>query len=137
MPAATTPSEAEASGQAAVAMQAPEGTLISYATQPNNVAQDGTDGNSPYSKALAETIRKPGLDIFQSFNRVVVVVKKATGGSQQTLDLDHRSKANSSSPADRQKRDPQSLCGSLLHGPELKDVSQRPSWKPSGPPDRP
>jgi uncharacterized caspase-like protein len=64
-------------------MQAPEGTLISYATQPNSVAQDGTDGNSPYSKALAETIRKPGLDIFQSFNRVGVVVKKATGGSQQ------------------------------------------------------
>jgi uncharacterized caspase-like protein len=64
-------------------MQAPEGTLISYATQPNNVAQDGTDGNSPYSKALAETTRKPGLDIFQSFNRVGVVVKKATGGSQQ------------------------------------------------------
>jgi tetratricopeptide (TPR) repeat protein len=64
-------------------MQAPEGTLISYATQPNSVAQDGADGNSPYSKALAETIRKPGLDIFQSFNRVGVVVKKATGGSQQ------------------------------------------------------
>jgi hypothetical protein len=39
--------------------------------------------HSPYSKALAETIRKPGLDIFQSFNRVGVVVKKATGGSQQ------------------------------------------------------
>ena len=55
-------------------MQAPEGTLISYATQPNNVAQDGNDGNS---------IHKPGLDIFQSFNRVGVVVKKATGGSQQ------------------------------------------------------
>jgi uncharacterized caspase-like protein len=64
-------------------MQAPEGTLISFATQPKSVAQDGADGNSPYSKALAETIRKPGLDIFQSFNRVGVVVKKATGGSQQ------------------------------------------------------
>jgi uncharacterized caspase-like protein len=43
----------------------------------------GTDGNSPYTKALAKTIRTPGLDIFQSFNRVGVVVKKATGGSQQ------------------------------------------------------
>jgi hypothetical protein len=64
-------------------MQAPEGTLISYATQPNSVAQDGADGNSPYSKALAETIRTPGLDIFQSFNRVGIVVKNATGGSQQ------------------------------------------------------
>jgi uncharacterized caspase-like protein len=45
-------------------MQAPEGTLISYATQPGNVAQDGADGNSPYSKALAQTIRRGGLDIF-------------------------------------------------------------------------
>jgi len=119
-------------------MQAPEGTLISYATQPNNVAQDGTDGNSPYSKALAETIRKPGLDIFQSFNRVVVVVKKATGGSQQTLDLDLTDRRRILLRRQiGKKRDPQSLCGSLLHGPELKDVSQRPSWKPSGPPDRP
>jgi Tfp pilus assembly protein PilF len=64
-------------------MQAPEGTLISYATQPGSVAQDGTNGNSPYSRALAETIRTPGLDIFQSFNQVGLVVKKATGGSQQ------------------------------------------------------
>jgi uncharacterized caspase-like protein len=30
-------------------MQAPEGTLISFATQPGNVAQDGEDGNSPYT----------------------------------------------------------------------------------------
>ena len=64
-------------------MQAPEGTLISFATQPKSVAQDGTDGNSPYSRALAETIRTPGLDIFQSFNQVGLVVKRATGGSQQ------------------------------------------------------
>ena len=31
-------------------MQAPEGTLISYATQPGNIAQDGTDGHSPYTR---------------------------------------------------------------------------------------
>ncbi|GEM_PF-3453804 len=30
-----------------------------------NVAQNGADGDSPYTKALAETIRKPGLDVFQ------------------------------------------------------------------------
>ena len=38
-------------------MRAPEGTLISYATQPGSVAQDGSDGHSPYTKALAATIR--------------------------------------------------------------------------------
>jgi hypothetical protein len=64
-------------------MQAPEGTLISYATQPGNVAQDGADGNSPYSKALAETMRRGGLDIFGTFNTVGLAVKRSTGGSQQ------------------------------------------------------
>ena len=64
-------------------MYAPEGTLISYATQPGNVAQDGADGNSPYTKALAQTISKKGLDIFQAFNEVGLVVKRSTGGAQQ------------------------------------------------------
>jgi hypothetical protein len=64
-------------------MRAPEGTLISYATQPGNVAQDGSDGHSPYTKALASTIRQSGLDIFQTFNQVGLAVKRETGGSQQ------------------------------------------------------
>ena len=64
-------------------MRAPEGTLISYATQPGNVARDGSDGNSPYTKALAEAIGKPGQDIFQTFNAVGLAVKQATAGSQQ------------------------------------------------------
>ena len=32
-------------------IRAPEGTLLSYATQPGNVALDGTGNNSPYSAA--------------------------------------------------------------------------------------
>jgi hypothetical protein len=64
-------------------MRAPEGTLISYATQPGNVALDGTDGHSPYTKALAGTIKQAGLDIFQTFNQVGLAVKRQTGGSQQ------------------------------------------------------
>src|SRR5882757_6669218 len=64
-------------------MRAPEGTLISYATQPGNVALDGTDGHSPYTKALAGTIKQAGLDIFQAFNQVGLAVKRQTGGSQQ------------------------------------------------------
>jgi hypothetical protein len=64
-------------------MRAPEGTLISYATQPGSVAQDGRDGHSPYTRALAATIRQAGLDIFQTFNQVGLTVKRATGGSQQ------------------------------------------------------
>ena len=64
-------------------MRAPEGTLISYATQPGSVAQDGSDGHSPYTKALATTIKRAGLDIFQTFNQVGLAVKRETGGSQQ------------------------------------------------------
>lgn len=64
-------------------MQAPEGTLISFATQPGNVALDGRGKNSPYSRALAQTIRKPGLGIFDAFNQVGLAVKRATGGAQQ------------------------------------------------------
>jgi uncharacterized caspase-like protein len=64
-------------------MRAPTGTLISYATQPGNVAQDGADGNSPYTKALAATIRKPGLGIFEAFNEVGLAVQRTTGGAQQ------------------------------------------------------
>ncbi len=64
-------------------MRAPEGTLISYATQPGNVARDGANGNSPYTTALADAIRKPGRDIFQTFNAVGLAVKEATGGAQQ------------------------------------------------------
>src|SRR5471030_2011403 len=64
-------------------MRAPEGTLISYATQPGSVAQDGGDGHSPYTKALAVTIKQAGLDIFQTFNQVGLAVKRETGGVQQ------------------------------------------------------
>jgi formylglycine-generating enzyme required for sulfatase activity len=64
-------------------MRAPEGTLISFATQPGNVAQDGAAGNSPYTSALAQTLRRPGLDIFQTFNEVGLAVMQATGDSQQ------------------------------------------------------
>jgi len=64
-------------------MRAPEGTLISYATQPGSVAMDGRDGNSPYTRALATTITQAGLDIFQTFNQVGLTVKRETGGAQQ------------------------------------------------------
>src|SRR6202012_5201277 len=45
-----------ASGRAQ--MKAPDGTLISFATQPGNVAVDGAGANGPFATALAEAIRK-------------------------------------------------------------------------------
>jgi hypothetical protein len=64
-------------------MNAPEGTLMSYATQPGNVAQDGGDGDSPFTRALAETIRRPGLELIEVFGEVSLAVRGATGGLQQ------------------------------------------------------
>ena len=64
-------------------MRAPDGTLISYATQPGSVALDGGDGHSPYTRALAATLRRAGLDLFQTFNQVGLAVMRATAGAQQ------------------------------------------------------
>jgi uncharacterized caspase-like protein len=72
-----------AAGSGLAQMQAPEGTLISYATQPGNVALDGTDGHSPYAWALARTLPKPGLPLFEMFNEIGLAVMKRTGGLQQ------------------------------------------------------
>jgi Caspase domain len=64
-------------------MTAPEGTLISYATQPGSVARDGSGTNSPFTAALAKAMQQPGLDIFRVFNQVGLGVQEATGGEQQ------------------------------------------------------
>ena len=70
-------------GSGLAQMRAPEGTLISFATQPGNVAVDGTGADGPYATALADAIRQPGLDIFHLFNQVGLRVKRDTQGSQQ------------------------------------------------------
>lgn len=70
------------SGAGLAQIQAPEGTLISFATQPGNVALDGTGANSPYTKALAEIIQRPDLGIFDAFNAVGLAVRRETGGAQ-------------------------------------------------------
>ncbi len=64
-------------------MQAPEGTLISYATQPGNVASDGDKGDSPFTLALAHQIQQPGYDIFRVFNQVGLEVERQTNKEQQ------------------------------------------------------
>lgn len=60
------------------AMKAPRGTLIAYSTQPDTVAPDGSGSDSPYSAALADALREPGLGVLDTFNRVGVRVSAAT-----------------------------------------------------------
>jgi len=64
-------------------MQAAEGTLISYATQPGNVAQDGADGNSPYTKALVASDARGGARHFSMCSISRTDSQGAHGGSQQ------------------------------------------------------
>jgi hypothetical protein len=72
-----------AAGGGLATMRAPRGTLIAYATQPGNVARDGDDGHSPFTRALATTMLQPGLDVFRTFNQVGLAVDSATNGEQE------------------------------------------------------
>jgi hypothetical protein len=64
-------------------MSAPERSIISFAAQPNTVALEGRDRNSPYTKVLAQMIQVPGHDIFTAFNDVGLAVMEATRNTQQ------------------------------------------------------
>ncbi|PHS75617.1 MAG: hypothetical protein COB59_11405 [Rhodospirillaceae bacterium] len=72
-----------ADNEGLVQMNAPTGTLISYATQPGNVALDGKGKNSPYALALMKMMRQPGVGILEMFNDVGVEVEKNTDGFQR------------------------------------------------------
>jgi TPR repeat protein len=63
-------------------IQAPDGTLISFSTRPGGVAEDGEGPDSFYAEAFVETIREPGLDIFNTFNKVSVMVRNKTDHAQ-------------------------------------------------------
>ncbi len=51
-------------------MDAPTGTLISFATAPGSVAADGTGENGLYTHHLLRAIRTPGLPVEQLFKQV-------------------------------------------------------------------
>ncbi|MEM5582394.1 caspase domain-containing protein [Roseibium sp. AS2] len=58
------------------------GTLISFATQPGNVALDGNGRNSPFTAALLKHLGTPGFDITRELILVRRDVLAATGGQQ-------------------------------------------------------
>jgi hypothetical protein len=58
------------------------GTLLSFSTSPGAEAEDGKDGNSPYTTALLKAGREPGLPIEEAFKRVRLSVNQATEGRQ-------------------------------------------------------
>jgi uncharacterized caspase-like protein len=62
------------------------GTLIAYATAPDQVALDGEAGNSPFTAALVKHLRTPGLEVRQMLTRVRAEVIAATQRKQVPWD---------------------------------------------------
>jgi uncharacterized caspase-like protein/ABC-type transporter MlaC component len=63
-------------------MDAPTGSLIAYSTAPGATARDGDGLNSPYTAALAEAVRVPGLKVEEVFKRARLSVMKTTREEQ-------------------------------------------------------
>ncbi len=59
-----------------------EGTFISFATQPDNVALDGAGRNSPFTKALLDNLGRPDIEISTLMTDVRRQVFEATGEQQ-------------------------------------------------------
>jgi hypothetical protein len=58
------------------------GTLISYATKDGEVAEDGTEKHSPYTRALLNQIEQPGVEISRMLRKVRMEVMTVTGKKQ-------------------------------------------------------
>jgi hypothetical protein len=69
-------------GRGLAAVESGEGTLISYSTQPGNVALDGAGRNSPFAEALLKHIAAPGDDLPSILINVRNDVMKATARRQ-------------------------------------------------------
>lgn len=72
------------SGSRGIAKEnAPSGTLISFATRPGSVADDGDGRNGLYTSVLLEQMKQSNLPIEQVLKRVVSGVKSASKGQQE------------------------------------------------------
>jgi curli biogenesis system outer membrane secretion channel CsgG len=72
------------SGAAGLAkVDAPSGTLISFATRPGSVASDGPGKNGLYTEHLLRQIDEPNVPIEQVLKRVVSGVRQASNGRQE------------------------------------------------------
>jgi hypothetical protein len=73
-------------GQGLASIQSAVGTMIAYATQPDNVALDGAGPNSPFTTALLKHIGTPGLEVRTMMTRVRSDVLAATNDKQVPWD---------------------------------------------------
>ncbi|MEI7895304.1 MAG: caspase family protein, partial [Myxococcales bacterium] len=64
-------------------MDAPDGTLIAYATAPGTVAADGSGENGTYTRALSRFMQQEGLGIEDVFKYVRAEVVRETSSQQR------------------------------------------------------
>jgi uncharacterized caspase-like protein len=69
-------------GRGLALVDAPDGSYIAFATQPDNVALDGEGNHSPFTAALLNHIETPGLSLSDMMIRVRNDVKATTNGQQ-------------------------------------------------------
>ena len=60
-----------------------QGTVIAYATSPDDVAADGRGRNSPFTSALLKRLREPGVEIGIMLRRIAADVNQQTNGRQR------------------------------------------------------
>ena len=77
---------ASALGRGLSRIQSASGTFIAFATQPDNVAQDGDGRNSPFTRALLDNIEKPDLTLSDLMIEVRNSVMHDTNGKQVPWD---------------------------------------------------
>ena len=79
----------QASGVGLALTDAPDNTIISYATSPGAVALDGVGANSPFTAALASTLEGPRQDFRDVLRLVRAKVRRATNGEQTPWFIDN------------------------------------------------
>jgi len=67
-------------------LQTGQGTFVAFATQPGNITRDGSERNSPFTRALLTHMARPGLNISDMMIEVRNEVDDATLGSQVPWD---------------------------------------------------
>ncbi|MBL8704045.1 MAG: caspase family protein [Rhodospirillales bacterium] len=71
-----------AAGGGLAQINAPQGTLIAYATAPGKVAADGDGANGLYTTRLLQHIGTPGVAVEEVFKRVRIDVSRDTNADQ-------------------------------------------------------
>ena len=62
--------------------EAPQGSIVAYATSPGKAASDGDGGNSPFTKNLIRVMQRKGMKIEDAFKEVRQSVIRETNGEQ-------------------------------------------------------